>query len=63
MTFFVDLVEYSLVQPGNPGALNPESIIYYVHDIVLDYLKDTISVDKQVKENNIIVVKSNSACC
>ena len=43
-----ELVEYSLVQQGNPGALHPQSIIYYVHDIVLDYLKDTIKKDKQV---------------
>lgn len=47
--FILDLVEYSLVQQGNPGALNPDSIIYYVHDILLDYLKDTIPKDKQVQ--------------
>lgn len=44
----IELVGYSLVQQGNPGALNPDSIIYYVHDIVLDYLKDTIPKEKQV---------------
>ena len=49
ITFSIpELVGYSLVQQGNPGALNPDSIIYYVHDIVLDYLKDTISKEKQV---------------
>lgn len=44
----IELVGYSLVQQGNPGALNPDSVIYYVHDIVLDYLKDTIPREKQV---------------
>ena len=47
----IELVGYSLVQQGNPGALNPDSIIYYVHDIVLDYLKDTIPKEKQVTNN------------
>lgn len=48
MCFIVELVGYSLVQQGNPGALIPDSIIYYVHDIVLDYLKDMISKEQQV---------------
>ena len=44
--FIPDLVGYSLVQHGNSGASNPES--YYVHYIVMDYLMDTLSKEKQV---------------
>ena len=50
VAIIAEFVEYSLVQKGNPGALNPESTIYYVHDIVLDYLNDTISEEKKVRD-------------
>ena len=58
-----ELVDYSLVQKGNPGALNPDSIIYYVHDIVLDYLKDTVSEGKQVKNFSITTHMYNVNTC
>lgn len=54
----IEFVGYSLVQQGNPGALNPDSIIYYVHDIVLDYLKDTIPKEKQVHVHVLVISNS-----
>ena len=46
--YTIELISNSLVQQGNEGTLNPDSVIYYVHDIVNDYLKDKISKEKQV---------------
>ncbi len=43
-----ELVDYSLAQEANPGVENPDQLLFFVHDIVLDYLKDTIPKPKQV---------------
>ena len=43
-----ELVGYSLAQQANPGAENPDYLLYFIHDIVLDYLADTVPTHKQV---------------
>lgn len=43
-----ELVGYSLAQQANPGAISPDYLMFYIHDIVLDYLKDTMPKKKQV---------------
>ena len=51
-----ELVGYSLAQQANPGADDPDCLLYYIHDIVLDYLKDTIPERKQVCSAPVVVV-------
>ncbi len=45
-----ELVDYSLAQRANPGVENPDQLLFFVHDIILDYLKDSVPQEKQVRE-------------
>ena len=54
-----ELVGYSLAQQANPGAENPDYLLYFIHDIVLDYLADTVPTHKQVCVYSACIVHMN----
>ncbi len=46
-----ELVDYSLAQQANQGEENQDTLLlfdYQIHDLVLDYLKYTITQEQQV---------------
>ena len=43
-----ELVGLSLVQRAPPSDDDTDSIVFLVHDIVLDYLRQNVSAKKQV---------------
>ncbi len=48
-----ELISYSLAQQGTSGQEDSNTELYQIHDMVLDYLKDSVPKDKQVLTHSL----------